>query len=137
MVSRCTIVDRSLSQRQVLEATGRKLYVEDDIVETMPNGTGAEIEVHFFNLGCSISDNKLEHEFGARGLVPCDPHTLANVNQDDPAFADDYPNCTHWKDSDGKWCFVSFDRWNGERGVDVRRDHIAWGGGWWFAGVCK
>jgi len=59
------------------------------------------------------------------------------VNTDDPAFADEHPNCTHWKDGEGKWCFATFSRWGGERGVDVsRRDGVS-RDGWWFAGVRK
>lgn len=131
-----TDIDRSLSLRQALEATGRKLYVNDDVVKTMPRDNGDE--VFFFNLGRWISDDDLETEYAARGLVPCDPFTLAKVNQDDPAFADEYPNCTHWgKNDNGTWAYATFDRFSGERGVGVGHDDDDWYDRWWFAGVRK
>jgi hypothetical protein len=136
-ISRCVTVDRSLSPEQALVATGRKQYVNDTVVKTMPNGEGDEMDVFFFNLGRWISDDNLEKEYAARGLVPCDPYTLAKVNQDDPAFADQHPNGTHWKDGDDKWCFAAFLRWNDGRSVGVDRHGIAWSGRWWFAGVRK
>jgi hypothetical protein len=125
--------------RQALEATGRRLYVDDDVVKTMPHGTSSTVKVTFFKLDLSggyISDDNLEGEFNRRGLKPADPFSLAAVNEADPAFADEHPNCTHWKDKNGKWCFGAFRRWGDGRRVDVRRD----GGGrdgLWFAGVSE
>lgn len=136
LISRWATVDHSLSSRQALEATGRNLHVNDDVVKTMPNGDSDE--VFFFNLGRYINDDNLEKEYEARGLVPCDPFTLAKVNQDDPAFADEYPNCTHWgRGDDGTWASAAFDRFIGERRVDVRRCGGDWSDSWWFAGVRK
>ena len=130
-----TGIDLSQSPHHALEATGRKLHVNDDVVKTMPNGDNDE--VFFFNLGHYVSDNDLEGEYASRELAPCDPYTLAKVNQDDPAFGDDYPNSTHWKDGDDKWCFAAFGRWDGERVVYVDRCDDDWGGDGWFAGVRK
>lgn len=137
MISRWVTVDRSLNPKQALEATGRKLYVDDQVVQTMPNSKVDKVEVFFFKLDRWISDDDLEKEYEKRGRVPCDPYTLAKVNQDDSAFADDHPNCTHWKDKDGNWCFAAFGRWDGERHVNVGRSGSGWCGCWWFAGVRK
>ena len=138
MVSRRAKVDRSLKPREALEATGRKLYVDDGMVKAMPKGEGEDSETVFFKLGRWVSDDDLEKEFELRGLVPQDPYSLAKVNQDDPTFADEKPNGTHWKDKNGNWCFAAFYRWyGGERSVSVYRSNDDWSDGWWFAGRRK
>ncbi len=136
-VVRCVPVNRTREPRKALEATGRNLYVNDDVVATMPKGTGKEAEVVFFNLGRYVSDTDLDKEYELRGLVPADPYSLAAVNEADPTFAEKKPHGTHWKDADGKWCFATFDLWDDERDVIVDRDGDAWLDGWWFAGVRK
>ena len=123
--------------QQALDATGRKQYTDSDVVAAMPKGADGEVEMHFFKLDRYISDNNLEDEYAARGLKPADPCSLAAVNEADPAFADEHPNGTHWKDAKGKWCFATFLRWHGERGLGVDRHDRGWDGSWWFAGVRK
>ena len=130
-------VDISRTPQQVLDATGRKQYTDSGVVAAMPKGAGGEVEVHFFKLDRYISDNDLEGEYASRGLKPADPCSLAAVNEADPAFADEHPNGTHWKDAKGKWCFATFLRWHGERGLGVDRHDRGWDGSWWFAGVRK
>ena len=134
MISRHAKVDRNLKPRDALVATGRNLYVDDGVVKAMPKGEGEDSETVFFKLDKWVSDDNLEKEFELRGLVPQDPYTLAKVNQDDPAFADDKPNGTHWKDKDGNWCFAAFSRWGGGRHVRVYRYNNDWHVSWWFAG---
>ena len=123
--------------QQALDATGRKQYTDSDVVAAMPKGAGGEVEVHFFKLDRYISDNDLEDEYASHGLKPVDPYSLAAVNEADPAFADEYPNSTHWKDAAGKWCFAAFRRWGVGRGLDVGRGDDVWSVSWWFAGVRK
>ena len=130
------------SPMEVLKATGRRLYVDDAVVSAMPRGTGEEGKTIFFPLDLSkrgghISDDDLEKEFESHGLLPEYPDNLADVNKADPAFADEHPNCTHWKDKNGKWCYAAFDRWDGERLVSVDRHHRGWDGRWWVAGRRK
>lgn len=138
MIVRHVKVNRDQSPKKVLDATSRKQYVNDSVVAEMPKGDGEETDVFFFKLDRYISDNDLDKEYELRGLKPADSYSLVSVNENDPAFADTHPNCTHWKDKDGKWCFVAFDRWNDdERYVLVNRGGGGWGGGWWFAGVRK
>src|SRR3989338_8510536 len=122
---------------QALDATGRKQYTDSDVVAAMPKGAGGEVEVHFFKLDRYISDNDLEDEYASRGLKPADPCSLAAVNEANPAFADEHPNGTHWKDAKGKWCFASFNRWDDERELCVDRNDGGWFDSWWFAGVRK
>jgi uncharacterized protein YejL (UPF0352 family) len=143
LVIRLVDVDITRTPQAVLDATGRKQYVDKNVVATMPRGNGGKTEVFFFkprpdayNDGW-ISDDGLEKEFDFVGLKPADPFSLAAVNEADPAFADAYPNGTHWKDADGKWCFATFGRWRGERGVGVDRNDRGWFDVWWFAGVRK
>lgn len=130
-------VDRSRTPQAVLDATGRRQFADRSVVDGMPRGVDDEVDVHFFNLGRWISDEELEKEYDLRGLAPADPFTLAAVNEEDPAFADQRPNGTHWRDAEGRWCFAAFGRWLDERDVSVRRGGDGWVGGWWFAGVRK
>ena len=123
--------------QQALDATGRKQYTDSGVVAAMPKGAGGEVEVHFFKLDRYISDNDLEGEYASRGLKPADPCSLAAVNEADPAFADEHPNGTHWKDAKGKWCFAAFDRWDDGRELSVDRYDNDWLDYWWFAGVRK
>lgn len=135
-------VDRSSAPQEVLDATGRKQYTDSDVVNSMPKGEGEKTEVVFFKLDLSerggyISDDDLEKEYELRGLKSADPYSLAKVNEDDPAFGDEKPNGTHWKNADGKWCFATFSRWRDGREVRVNRSDDDWVVNWWFAGVRK
>ena len=123
--------------QQALDATGHKQYTNNDVVAAMPKGAGGEVEVHFFKLDRYISENDLEDEYASHGLKPADPYSLAAVNEADPAFADEHPNGTLWKDAKGKWCFAAFDRWLDERKLHVNRNGKDWDAYWWFAGVRK
>lgn len=137
MIVRCVKVDRTRTPQEALTAIGRKQYVTDSVVKTMPNGDGDEAELYFFIVGRWIGDDDLEKEYEKRGLKATDPYSLAAVNEADPAFADERPNCTHWKGADGKWYYIAFHRWRGERYVSVGRSDGDWGDDWWFAGVRK
>jgi len=130
-------VNRDLLPREVIDAMGRRQYTNCEVVEAMPRGDGEEAEIIFFKLGCYVSDDDLEKEYSLRGLVAADPYSLAAVNLYDPAFADEHPNSTHWKDAGGKWCYAAFSRWYGGRRVRVRRVGGDWYDYWWFAGLRK
>ena len=132
-------LDRNRTPQQVLDATGRRQYTDDSVVATMPSGgKGVEenVTVEFFKLGKYVSDDELAKAYEERGLTP-DPYAQAAVNEADSAFADEHPNGTHWKDADGKWCFATFRRRDGERYVSVNRRGHGWDGHWWFGGVRK
>jgi hypothetical protein len=135
-ITRTVNVNRFRTPQEMLVATDRKQYTDSSIVKTMPTGEGEETEVVFFNLGRYISDDDLEKEYEIRGLKP-DPYSQAAVNEADPAFADEHPNSTHWKDADGNWCLLTFRGWREERSVHVGRGSGQWGVRWWFAGVRK
>ncbi len=137
-------VNRSRSGKEMLDATGRTQYVNDEVVAAMPRGEGDGAEVIVFmpepeeyDHDGWISDEALDRAYEKRGLMAADPYSLGAVNEADPAFADDKPHGTHWKDAQGKWCYAAFYRWNGKRSVSVDRSGGAWGAGWVFAGVRK
>ncbi len=142
LIVRTAKVNRGRSQQEAIEATGRAQYTDRKVVDAMPKGEGDEVEVVFFKPDLSerngfISDDDLEKEFELRGLKPADPISVAAVNEADPAFADEKPHGTHWKDAKGNWCYATFYRWDDEREVSVRRSDNDWHDGWWFAGVRK
>ena len=137
LIVRKVTVDRTRTPKKVLDATGRTQYTTDSVVKAMPKGEGDEVEVVFFKLGRNISDNDLDKEYELRGLIPADPYSLAAVNEADPAFADEHPNGTHWKESGNNWCFAAFNRWSDFRRVYVNRFDGVWIGHWFFAGLRK
>ncbi len=138
LIVRRAKVNRNRTSQEAIDATNRRQYTNREVVDAMPRGDGEEAEVVFFNLGRFVSDVDLEREYKLRGLKPADPYSLAAVNEADVAFADEYPNGTHWKDVAGRWCYAAFYRWDvGGRSVHVhRRDHD-WHGRWRFAGTRK
>jgi len=134
IVVKVTGVNRTLTPQQVLYATGVKQYVYNEVLETLPRGEGDEKEIVFFKAGKSISDDDLEKEFELFGLRPADPYSLAKFNQDNPGFADTHPHCTHWKDENGKWCFIAFYLWGGDvRSAQVGRNRSDWDALYLFA----
>lgn len=138
LIVRTVTVDRSLTGKAALDATGRNQYTDSDVVATMPQGEGDEVEIVFFKLGRYISDDELDKEYDLRGLIPVDPHALAALNAADKDFADERPNATHWQDANSKWCYAAFSRWGDDgRRVSVRRGDSGWNGPWWFAGRRK
>lgn len=135
-------IDRTRTPQAALDATGRKQYVDSDVVASMPTDGPDEGEVIFFKPDPSlykdgyISDDALARDFDSRGLKP-HPLAQAAVNEADPAFADEHSNGSHWQRMDGGYNFLAFDRWVGERCVLCSRGDRGWGGWWWFAGVRK
>jgi hypothetical protein len=137
MIIRTVKVNRNRSAKEALSATGRTQYVSDSVVKAMPNGTAEEVEVYFFKIGRFVSMTDLEKEYELRGLQAVDPFTLAAINEADPAFADEKPNGTQWKDAKGKWCYAIFGRGDDERDLNVYRNGLDWSDRWWFAGSRK
>jgi len=138
-ITRLVRVDRTRTPKKAIKATKRAEYMDDSVVKTMPacgDGASNEVEVVFFNLGRVVNDNDLAAEYEKRGLKP-DPYAVAAVNEADPSFADEHHNGTHWKNADGNWCFVAFDRYGSGRHVQVFRSVKDWRGDWWFGGVRK
>ncbi|OGI78609.1 hypothetical protein A3C57_00010 [Candidatus Nomurabacteria bacterium RIFCSPHIGHO2_02_FULL_33_12] len=136
MIVRIVKVNRNQFPKEAINATGRVQYVNDSVLAEMPHGKGEEVKVYFFKISRQISCADLEKEYELRDLKP-DPTAQTKVNEDDPAFADTYPNGSQWKDKNGKLCFSTFNRYDDERYVLVSRDDNDWYDHWWFAGVRK
>ena len=140
-VIRRVFVNRTRTPQEMLDVTGRDQYSDKDVLEVMPRGQGNEVEVFFFNFGYYATNADLEQEFDLRGFKPADPYSLIAANAADPVFAESHPNATHWKDTEGKWCFAACYRFRGRRVVSVHpykeTEWGEWGRNWWFAGIRK
>jgi hypothetical protein len=138
LLVRLVKVDRTRTPQEAISATGRAEYLDNNVVKAMPHGEGEKTQVVFFNVGRQLADEEADQEYELHGLKSADPYSLAAVNEADPAFADTHPNCTHWKDANGKWCYIAFRRWDdGKRGVNVSRYGRDWHDFWWFGGLRK
>lgn len=127
---------KKLSFQELLDSTKRIQYTEKEIVESVKTHKPQDIE--FFKLDKYVSDDQLEVEYVNRGLVPAHPYALILYSKDYEEEIDKKLYvCTHWKDSNGKWCYAAFVRWHGERSVYVYRYDFGWYGYWWFAGLRK
>ncbi len=137
LILRRVMVNLKRSAQEAIKATGRVQYTDSKVLDAMPTAETDLAEVHFFKLGRYVSDADLEKEYELRGLKPCDPYSLAAVNEAEPEFADEHPNGTHWQDANGEWCFAAFSHWRDGRSVRVDRDGSGWSVSWCFAGVRK
>ncbi len=96
-----------------------------EMVKGMPRTEAGTKEVHFFNLGCnplyprdprliSVGSHSntlgisIAAEYQRRSLTPVDPYTLATINEQDPSFAREYPNGTHWLGEDTRTYHMAF-----------------------------
>lgn len=123
-------VDRSRTPQQVVHATGRKQYVDKDILATMPQGEGDEVDVYFIPIKRFVPAKEVLAFLAQYGLVP-DPRAQAAVNETDPAFADEHPNGSQWSDN----CYLTFNHWSGERDVSCNRGDGVWVDGWFLSGA--
>lgn len=145
-ITRLVPVNRNLTPKQALEATGRSVYADDAVLDLVPQGQGERLEeVVFFMLDRSKQDKELspeevDAEYDRRGLKPADLYSIAAVNTDDPEFADSRANISHFKGSDSSLCFVGFDRWNESQDARVGycdKTGFTSNSRWWLAGVRK
>lgn len=133
-VTRSAPINRTRTPMEALKATGRVPYVNEAVAIAMPLCSGDHVEMMFVNLGRAVACNKLDSELEKMGYeLIVDPVGLAGINEDDLAFADTHPNGTQWKDADGNYCCAVFNRWRGERFVNVDRHVDGWDDDWWFS----
>ena len=123
-------VDRTRTPQEVIDATGRTQYVNKNVLATMPQGEGDEVDVYFVPTKRFVPVEDVPAFLAQYGLVP-DPRAQAAVNEADSAFSDEHPNGTQWGDN----CYLMFPRWNGGR--LVRCDHRGddWRDYWFLSGV--
>lgn len=132
-------VNRTLALKQALLVTGRKLYLNEDVVANWPaSATGDTVTMSLYNFGRYIEVAKLDEELAKVGLeLETDLVGLAAINQAYPELADDHLNGTQRKSADGKFCYAIFSHWYGERDVSVDQGDVDWHDGWWFPVRCK
>lgn len=130
-------INRNQSPQEALDATGRKQYTDQLIVDAMPRGEGENVKLKFFELDYEPTPRELAAEYKCRELKP-DPRALAKHMEDNPAFADDRPVICQWDPGEnGAASYAGFGRWFGGRSVGVSRRDGRWGRRFRFAGVCK
>lgn len=147
IVYRVRGVNRERSARDALEATGRELYANDEVMKAMPKGKGSKAELVFFRVGEHIMHSSdLDAAYSERGLVPADPFLLAAHNEADPIFGDVRGNATVWRDEEGRHCYLTFygstpvPYFGGEQKchcAHVSSNCDEWSPDMWFAGVRK
>ena len=123
-------VDRTRTPQEVIDATGRTQYVDKNVLATMPQGEGDEVDVYFVPTKRFVPVEDVPAFLAQYGLVP-DPRAQAAVNEADPAFADKYSNGTQWNNN----CYLAFRRDGGVRYVHCLRDDNDWHDHWFLSGV--
>lgn len=137
IVRRVIGINRTQTPQEALDATGRRQYTTQLVVDAMSRGTGDNVELMFFELDYDPWPVELECEYELRGLK-ADPFALAKYMEDNPAFADDRPVACQWDlDEKGETSFAYFHRWANVREVRVDRDACRWVRIYRFAGVRK
>lgn len=58
-----------MTLKEQLKKTGRKLYVDDDVLESAPTSV-SEGTLEFLKFGEYVSDDELEQEYKSRDLIP-------------------------------------------------------------------
>ncbi len=122
--------------QKLLDETKRVQCTDKDVVDSIESSEEQNIE--FFTLGNYVPASELDREAEKQGFILATPYALALYAKDHPELADEKSIATQWKDKNGKWCYIAFNRWYGdERDVSVDRRESDWFGHWWFAGVRK
>ena len=145
-IRRIVRVNRARKPQKAIVATGCSQYcwayngdaklTNSKVINAMSRGEGEEVEVIFFNLGCYVNDLNLAEAYQLRGFKPADPYSLMAVNEMEPDFVKTIPNTTHWKDSNGKYCYIAFRLYMGDRVVNAQySDNGGFRHFWWFAGL--
>ncbi len=129
-VTRRVKVDRTRTPQEVVDATGRVQYLNKEVLATMPQGEGDEVDVYFVPTKRFVSASEVSAFLAQYGLVP-DPRAQTAVNEADPSFADDHPNGSQWGDN----CYLTFLRWDVERHVRCYRYDYDWLDYWFLSGV--
>ena len=133
-IVRRVLVDRTRTLQEALDATGCVQDVNPDVMKVTPLCVGEEVDVYFFDYDPELGH--LDSQYTAYGLE-VDPIAQAKVNEDDPTFADDRPNCCEWGMEENSVMSFSTTTENGERvrRVDVFKYTGPWPPGYRFGGI--
>ena len=123
-------VDGTRPPREVVDGTGRKQYINNDVLATLPPSDSGEMDVYFVPTRKYVPVNEAGVFLAQFGLV-FNPRAQAAANEGDPSLADTVPNGTQW----GKNCYLTFHRWRGGRVVNCDRGGFGWFGIWFLSGV--
>lgn len=116
---------------QALEATGRKIYGDKRVaLDHVPRWESGERKVMLYPVESLMDDLQLDQKCDQSGLKAADPFALAALNGEDSSLADTRQNATHWRDTDGKWCSLSFSNFHDEGRVIVLRYNHVWCHNW-------
>ena len=128
-----------LTPVQLLESPNRRLFVEDGADMGMPEARAGGSRVTLIALVHHANDDEVERLLAAHkptGLVAADPFSLSSVLKTNSVFAEHNFAGTHWRDCEGRWCYIAFDRWTlGRQLVYIARGERTWPAGWWISGV--
>jgi hypothetical protein len=126
---------QKLDIMKLLKDTGRTMYVNEEVAKSAPTYTG---KLEFFKLNKYMTCQELQDEYDKRGLKPA---SIVSLCEYDKTNRDDLDKmqyvCSQWKNTDGKWCYVSVDQWDDGRRVLVDRRGSEWDDDFWGCGVRK
>jgi len=132
-------VKRGRRGSEALKATGCIELVDPEVLASMPQGSGDEVELIFMPLQGPLDDEQVARKYEDRNLYPADPFSLAAAYEDRSLQA---TAATHWQDDQGMWCGCIFHRAGSGgvyRYVTLSRSDEAgiWLVGGYFAGIRK
>jgi hypothetical protein len=122
---------------QIFTATGREMFVDDEVLSTMPvlKGLG-EGNIQFFDLtGHFISYEDMKKEYVMRSLIPANPAALAREDKTDHLLGEGRPVITIWDNEKGECCSTVFRIDCGVPVVEIDRIGTGITGDWRCAGV--
>ncbi len=101
------VVDRKKPLVKVFLVTGRKFFGNAYTLSSLPTGDKEVVDMVFFRVPGGTDHVGILEEYRKRKLVS-DPRAQAQVNCDNPLFADKWPNVTFWLGPKGEPCFTKF-----------------------------
>jgi hypothetical protein len=137
-IVRCVWPRLDCGSLQALESPYRIVYVERDVLATMPRypNPGGETRISLVPLDQQMGDKALEEEFlQSQGLMAADPFALSAVLKRDSRFAESHRVGTHWRYR-GEWFRITFGKWShGRQLVVAGHSKEIWPADFWFAGI--
>jgi len=130
IIARKVVVDRTMTGRQSVSATGFLNLFDYEGVDKMSHGPETEVEIHLVPLE-DIDAPQVENELSKIGYALADPHALAALLALEPGLASGRSIITQWQE-DGQPYFANFDQRRGKScllyvvGVGPLSDDMNW-----------